>query len=39
MNIGEADRNPLLARDIDASDTRHLRFSLGVMSGEAKSHG
>jgi hypothetical protein len=27
MDVGERDGNPLLTRDIDASDARHLRFS------------
>src|SRR5690349_6619676 len=34
MDISEPDRDPLLAWNVDASYSRHLRFSLGVGSGQ-----
>jgi hypothetical protein len=30
VDIGQADWNPLLVRDVDASDSRHLRISSNV---------
>ena len=38
MDVGEPDRDPLLIRDIDASDPRHLRFSFKDREMRVGSH-